>query len=161
MIITRAEAVLHPSYHQFYGVRGDAAWVPDQVTPEGYARRLEAVAGFVYIGTNRYGGGGTVEIEVHDAPIGAADEAWQHVVEVSLDGSGDLVLTDGDGPPGGLEAVLPAGPVRLRANWSGLFADDWDLSPEVAPELVLLQAWAGPVRPPTVHRWYSPWVPAA
>ena len=55
MLTSQISTVVHPWYRQFYLRRGDAEWASDRVTAEGYAVRIEAIDGFVYVGTSMYG----------------------------------------------------------------------------------------------------------
>ena len=47
--------VVQPWYRQFYLRRGDADWLSDEISAEGYERGLEAKDGFAYVGTTMYG----------------------------------------------------------------------------------------------------------
>jgi hypothetical protein len=158
MRTAQISTVVHPWYRQFYLRRGDAEWASDRVTAEGYAGRIEAVDGFVYVGTSTYGHPTSVRVEVYDIAPDAPDDA-DHEAEVPLLGEGPLaVLSWGDDEPLAT-AELPDGPCRLRASWFGV-ADaeahpDNDLGGEdPSPERLLFQAWpAAPAAPRVTRRW--------
>jgi hypothetical protein len=158
MLTAHTSTVVHPWYRQFYLRRGEAEWASDRVTDEGYDVRIEAIDGFVYVGTSMYGHPTEVRVEAHDTPPAAPDDA-DHEVEVSLLGNGPLaILSWGDVDPVAT-IELPDGPVRLRASWFGLAAavahPDNDLGGEdPSPERLLFQAWpAVPAAPRVTRRW--------
>ena len=76
--------VVKPWYRQFYLLRGEAEWTSDRVSPGAYESCLEAIDGFVYVGTSMYGHPTDVRVEVHDteqafavachAPVGGATD---------------------------------------------------------------------------------------
>ena len=145
MLTSQISTVVHPWYRQFYLRRGDAEWASDRVTAEGYAVRIEAIDGFVYVGTSMYGHPTAVRVEVHDTAPDAPDDA-DHEAEVPLVGGGQLaVLSWGDDEPVAT-AELPDGRCRLRASWFGV-ADaeahpDNDLGGEdLSPERLQFQVW--------------------
>ena len=145
MLTAHISTVVHPWYRQFYLRRGAAEWASDRVTTEGYDVRIEAIDGFVYVGTSTYGHPTAVRVEVHDTAPEAPDGA-DHEAEVPLLGEGSLaVLSWGDDDPVAT-ADLPDGPCRLRASWFGV-ADaeahpDNDLGGEdLSPERLQFQVW--------------------
>lgn len=153
------EVVVKPWYRQFYLQRGDADWLPDQVSELGYATRVEAIDGFVYVGTVMYGHPTSVSIRVTDAPPVLTDDG-DHVVEVSVTGEGPLkVLSWGADEPDAVIVVSP-GPLRLRATWFGLFDaathPDADVGgDDTSPERVALEVWPAPAASPVVVRAWS------
>lgn len=159
MLVEAVETVVKPWYRQFYLLRGEAEWASDRVSPTAYESCLEAIDGFVYVGTSMYGHPTDVRVEVHDAePLDVPADADQ-VVEVSLAGEGPLaILSWGANDPEATVGV-PAGPLRLRASWFGLAAADAhpdnDLGGvEPSPERVLFELWPGPQSERrTIRRW--------
>ena len=111
MLIEAVATIVNPWYRQFYLLRGEAEWASDRVSPEAYETCLEAIGGFVYVGTSMYGHPTRARVEVHDAePLDVAADA-DRVTEVSLAGDGPLaILSWGANDP---EATvdLPAGPL--------------------------------------------------
>jgi hypothetical protein len=142
-------AVVRPSFRQFYVRRGDAPWASDEVSASGYEARLEAIDGFVYIGTEMYGSPTRVTVEVLDSEPPVAPRAERHA-DSRIDGSGPLaVLSWGETEPD-LVVDVPAGTLRVRASWFGTEEaakhPDWDLGgDDESPESVTLQVW--PERP--------------
>ena len=160
MQVSAAKVVANPWYRQFYLQRGDAPWASDQLSRAGIERALEESGGFVYVGTSMYGNPVEVALELHDEEP-SPDEHADRVTEVSLSGSGALgVLSWGDTEPE-LVFELPAGPLRLRASFSGLAAADAhpdnDLAGEdLSPERICLQLWPAPLGEPSAIRvWGS------
>lgn len=160
MVTSSLEVTVNPWYRQFYLLRGDDPWASDQVSREGYERRLDAIGGFVYVGTSMYGNPVVVTLELHDEEPRVSEDA-DHVADVPLSGSGTLaVLNWGDNEP---EATfeLPAGPLRLRTVHAGLAAADAhpdnDLAGEdPSPETIVVQLWPAPAEPArTVRAWGS------
>lgn len=154
MPLDSTTAVVTPWYRQFYLRRGEADWASDQVSEAGYERGLDAIDGFVYVGTTMFGNPTEVSVEVHESHPEPSDEA-DRVVEVPLAGSGSLaILSWGSSEP---EATveLPEGPCRLRASWYGM-ADaeqhpDYDLGgADLSPERVLVEIWPAPDAPAAV-----------
>jgi hypothetical protein len=149
-------AVVNPSYWQFYLTRGDAEWASDRVSDDGYRDHLECIDGFVYVGTSTYGSPTSVTIEVHDSE--PAPMTADRVFEVTLDGEGSMALWDwqpGDGPVARVE--LPKGLVTLRGSWTGEMAAS--MSPECeapagspSPEEIRLQLWPRDHRTSSVPR---------
>jgi len=144
MLMESVTAVVESSYWQFYLQRGDAEWLPDQISDEAYQNHLECVGGFVYVGTSTYGSPTTVTIEVHDCEPNPAPA--ERIVEVMVDGEGSLTLWNwpGDGPVAQVE--LPVGPVSLRASWAGMEAASEFPEREApgdlpSPEEIQLQLW--------------------
>ena len=157
-VVTSLEVTVNPWYRQFYLLRGDDPWASDQVTREGYERRVDAIGGFVYLGTSMYGNPVVMTLELHDDEPPVSEDA-DHVAEVPLSGSGPLaVLSWGQDEP---EATfeLPAGPLRLRTVHAGLAAadahNDNDLGGEdLSPETIVAQLWPAPAEPPrTIRAW--------
>jgi hypothetical protein len=72
----------------FYLRRGDADWASDQVSELGYLAQLEAIDGFVFVGTAMFGSPTRVIIEVHDGIPGKWDDAADRIVEDSMHGHG-------------------------------------------------------------------------
>lgn len=120
-------------------------WRSDSVSPDGYERHLEALEGFVYIGTWTYGGTTSVVVEVHQSEPTLTEA--DHVVEVTLDGDGPLAILNWSESDGvAAEVDLPPGRMALRSSWTGLeslkefpeleVASDW-----LSPEMIRLQIW--------------------
>jgi hypothetical protein len=117
MLVREASAVVKPWYRQFYLRRGEAEWASDRVSDDGYQRGLEAIEGFVYVGTAMYGNPTSVRVAVHDAePEPTSDEA-DRVVEVSVSGDGPLAIFSWASDEAEATVELPAGSCRLRASW--------------------------------------------
>jgi hypothetical protein len=141
------EVVVKPWYRQFYLRRGDADWLSDQVSDEGYERGLQAIDGFAYIGTTMYGSPTNVGVRVHDTDPGPPDAHVDCFAEARLTGSGDVAILNwepGDDPA----AVIPVppGPVAIRVSWLGTNAaaahPDWDIGGEqLSPERLILDLW--------------------
>ena len=149
MLLQSVTGVVKPSYRQFYLRRGEEEWASDQVSDEGYKTRLEAIGGFVYVGTSMWGFAVEVTFEVHDSePLGIRDDA-DHIVEVSVSGSGPVAVLSWYWEPFDEPVAVvqvPVGDLRLRGTWTGVGAaethPDQDLAgPELSPERLLFQAW--------------------
>ncbi|MGH3665277.1 MAG: hypothetical protein ACRDU8_04165 [Egibacteraceae bacterium] len=159
MIVSRCATVVSPWYRQFYLRRGAARWASDEVSTEGYEARLDAIGGFVYVGTEMYGSPTEVIVEVHDTEPPVAENA-DRVVDASVGGDGPLaVLSWGEQEPD-VVIDVPGGTLRLRAAWSGLseaqgHADQEVGGDERSPERVLLQVWAAAIRSPIVQRRWA------
>ena len=159
MLVEAVATVVKPWYRQFYLLRGEAEWASDRVSSDAYETCLEAIDGFVYVGTAMYGHPTDVRVELHDAePLEVAAEA-DRVVEVSLAGEGALAILSWGANDPEATVELPAGPLRLRGNWFGLAAADAhpdnDLGGgEPSPERVLFQLWRAPeTEARTIRRW--------
>ncbi|MBX3284637.1 MAG: hypothetical protein KF703_04770 [Actinobacteria bacterium] len=102
-----------------------------------------------------------MRIEVlDDPPAGAVDE-WDHVVEASLDGQGDVKVSSWDDLGPFITVAAPTGSLRLRCHWSGLWPGSAGIRPHDAPtEHLLVQCWSAPPKPPvnlvTWHDWRMP-----
>jgi len=159
LAVTGSRFTVQPWYRQFYLRRGDAPWASDQVSNETYEVGVEAIGGFVVVGTEMYGSPTEVVVEADDEepPV---PEHVDRSVEVSIAGNGPLaVLSWGDDDPVGI-VELPAGPIRMRVNWRGLTDTlthpDYDLGgDDPSPETVLLQLWPGADHPRLVQRGWS------
>jgi hypothetical protein len=146
--VTDAETnvVVQPWYRQFYLRRGSAEWNSDKVSGAGYSRGLEAIDGFVYVGTTMYGSPTQITIRVHASNPGPPDPA-DRAAEVRLDGDGHLaVLNWQPGEAAVADVVLPTGPLLVRASWHGTAQaaahPDYDLGGEdLSPERVVLDLW--------------------
>jgi len=142
--------VVKPWYRQFYLRRGDAEWASDRVSDRGYERRLEAIEGFVFIGTTMYGSPTSVVVELHDGDVGRLDSSADRVVEASISGEGSIaILNWGEVQPVRVMSV-PRGSARLRTSWFGIGAAE--VHPgndrggdEESPEHLLLQLWPAPM----------------
>jgi hypothetical protein len=151
VLVQSINAEVHPWYWQFYLQRGDAEWASERVSAQGYDLHLESFGGFVYVGTWTYGGVTSVTLEIHDdEPIAPKSD---HAAEVPLGGDGPLALLNwepGEAPVAQVD--LPAGPMALRASWTGLQAvlDSPELEVSgglLSPEVIQFQIW-----PSTEHR---------
>lgn len=72
----------NPGTGNFYLLRGEAEWASGRVSPEAYEICLEAIGGFVYVGTSMDGRPTDVRVEVHDTePLEVAAEADRVVDE--------------------------------------------------------------------------------
>jgi hypothetical protein len=165
----RRELELYASHHQFYvadGVyAGDdpvfwaGAGVEDFQLWDGTAleRHLAVQPGIVAIGTVAHGVV-PVTVDVGAAPPAADLEAWDHVVEASLEvPSGRLVLGSVDGwePATGEIVVAPAS-YRVRVSGAGL-----DRAHEHGEgDRYCVQLWPSGVLDPVVVKWWSAWDPA-
>ena len=144
--VNEVAAVVRPWYRQFYLRRGEAEWRSDQISDGGYEQGLEAVDGFVYVGTTMYGSPTEVVVRVHTSEP-AMPQSAERTAEVTVEGAGDLsVLNWEPGDPPVAEVALPAGAVRLRVGWVGSAAaeahPDFDLGgTEQSPEHLLLDIW--------------------
>jgi hypothetical protein len=138
MLTAHTSTVVHPWYRQFYLRRGEAEWASDRVTDEGYDVRIEAIDGFVYVGTSMYGHPTEVRVEAHDTPPEAPDDA-DHEVEVSLLGNGPLaILSWGD--------VDPVATIELPDGQSGYGRAGSAWRP---PWRIRTTTWAGRIRHPS------------
>jgi len=159
---SQVTAIVHPFYRQFYLRRGSAPWATDGVSSDGYGARLEAIGGFVYVGTTMYGSPTVVTVEVRDDPPALVHHDGDHVVEVSVAGEGLLALFSwgADHPEETVDP--PPGPLRLRGSWTGMAAARADPDYEAgtdrrSPERVAFQVWAAPIAPRAVLRaWAAP-----
>ena len=137
--------MVKPSYRQFYIRRGDEPWASDAVSDEGYARGVEAVGGFVYVGTTMFGNPTTVVVEVGDSPPSEVTDA-DRCAEVTVEGDGQLaVFSWGEDDPVGVVEV-PPGPLRLRVAWAGSSAaaahPDADIGGDsLSDESIHIQVW--------------------
>jgi len=160
VIITIVEDAVEPDYAQFYAKSPEADWLSDQVSDLAYETKLEARAGFVYLGTARRYGTTRLRIEVHDSEPAEPDVRWQHVAEVSLATSGVLEIHDWGADEPAMSVSVPAGPIRLRASWTGLVAGrggeglDQD---GTSDERLMLQIWTALPADPAVRRWWAEW----
>ncbi|WP_191279590.1 hypothetical protein [Nocardioides flavus (ex Wang et al. 2016)] len=150
--------VVEPDYFQFYARRGDAA-MPD-VSLETYERRLWTDGRFVVVSTFRKYGTTPVSVDVvAEEPPGPGEE-WQHIAEVSLEGSEPLeVLSwEVDEGPRSLHEV-PAGPLRLRVHWGGLVAGlpEGMTSQGRSEEHLALVVWPAPTAPFVALREWDGW----
>lgn len=136
---------MKPWYRQFYLRRGDASWASDQVSDEGYAAGVEAIGGFVYVGTTMYGSPTAVAVEVTETAPAAPPEAERSVV-VEIGGKGRLgVLGWGDNDPTAV-ADVPVGPLGCRVSWMG--SEEAAEHPDaeiggqaLSPETIVIQIW--------------------
>lgn len=82
VLVEAVATVVQPWSRHFYLLRGDAEWASDRVSPEAYEICLEAIGGFVYVGTSMDGRPTDVRVEVHDTePLEVAAEADRVVDE--------------------------------------------------------------------------------
>ena len=159
MLVDQTTTVVKPWYRQFYLRRGDAEWASDRVSDDGYEVRLEAIGGFVYVGTSMYGHPTEVRTELHDSePDAVADDA-DHVAEVSVGGDAHLAILSWGDDDAEATIELRPGPHRLRASWFGLAAADAHPDNDVggeepSPERLLFQLWPAPeAEQRLVRRW--------
>lgn len=141
--------VVKPWYRQFYLRRGGADWASDRVSDEGFAVGLEAIDGFVFIGTTMYGSPIAVALEVHASDPGARLGA-DRFAETCLVGSGDVAVHNWD--PDDLPVMtraVPAGDLQMRANWFG--TAEAETHPDyhsggvaLSPERIVLDLWPMP-----------------
>jgi hypothetical protein len=142
-------AIVRPWYRQFYLRRGEADWSSDHVSDDGYASGLEAIDGFVYVGTTMYGSPTEVVVSVRDADPGPHASADRTAGGV-LNGDGDLAVLNwepGDDPVAAVR--LPTGDVLLRVSWFGTqvaaahpdaeFGGD-----DRSPERIVVDLWPRP-----------------
>jgi hypothetical protein len=160
MLIETLDVSVHPDNFQFYLRTRTAEHASDQVSGEGYEAHLEATSpGFVYVGTLKRFTPMPVQVEVHDAEPGPAEERWQHVAEVSIQSDGVVeILHWGDDNPAATIST-PSGPLRLRVLWGGLEPNLTEGMPEGRPsqEHLMLQVWPAPMSGRQVLRWWSEW----
>jgi hypothetical protein len=144
-----AAVVVQPWYRQFYLRRGDASWCSDRISDDGYARGLEAIDGFVYVGTTTYGSPTEVAVGVHDVDPGLHGSADRHV-DVVLGGDGDLAVLNWEpGDPPVTTVRLPTGTFALRASWFNTVAaaEHHDVEfggDDRSPEHIALDLWPAP-----------------
>ena len=120
MLLESMTVLVTPWYWQFYLVRGDAPWESDKVSPEGYDAHLEAIDGFVYVGTSTYGHPTEVRVEVHDSDPPDVREDADTVVEVSVSGEGRLGVFNWEPLVEPVATIdVPIGPLRIRGTWLG------------------------------------------
>lgn len=153
---------VEPDYFQFYLRRATAPWAADRVTAVGYAQRLWTNGAFVYVGTHRKYGATPVGIAVRTSKPDRPDEAWQHVVEVSLDaGEPSLEIFNWDTVADAPAAVVPvqASPLRLRASWAGLVRSRFEGlgNNGNSEERLLLELWPEPPTDDLVVRSWPHW----
>lgn len=65
------------------------------MSENGHERRLEAIDGFVYVGTTRYGSPTQVVVEVHDADQGSDEVAGGNGKAIVVGGTGADILSGG------------------------------------------------------------------
>ena len=141
--------VVRPWYRQFYLQRGDAEWCSDRISDDGYARGLEAIDGFVYVGTTMYGSPTEIVVGVHVEDPGLHGSADRHV-DAILGGDGDLeVLNWEPGEPPVTTVGLPSGTLALRASWfdTASAAEHHDVESggdDRSPEHIALDLWPAP-----------------
>jgi len=141
----RVLAVVKPWYRQFYVQRGDARWASDEVSAEGYAAGVEAIGGFMYVGTTMYGSPTTVTVEVTDAEPPIPSEADRSAT-VEIGGEGPVALLSwGDNEPVAIVDV-PEGSLRCRVSWTGSEEASAHADVEIggrspSPEAILIQLW--------------------
>jgi hypothetical protein len=143
-------AIVHPWYRQFYLRRSDAEWCADQVSDDGYVQGLEAIDGFVYVGTTMYGSPTEVAIHLHATDPGP-NPAADRLAESMLTGEGgDLDVHNWEaGDPPVATVSLPRGALRLRASWFGMREaaahPDVDLGGTArSPERIVIDLWPVP-----------------
>lgn len=147
MVEAEVEVVVLPWYRQFYLRRGDADWLADRISPEGYERGLEAIGGFAYVGTTMYSNPTVVAARVHDTAPGAPDADADRVAEARLDGTGDVAIRNWDPSQEPVTVIpLPQGRVHIRATWYGMTQaaahPDCDLGGgDLSPERLILDFW--------------------
>ena len=147
MVEAEVHVVVLPWYRQFYLRRGDAAWLSDQISPEGYERGLEAIDGFAYVGTTMYGNPTGVMARVHDAAPGPPDANPDRVAEARLGGSGEVAIRSWDPSEEAAGVIaLPDGPVHIRAAWYGMSEaaahPDRELGgDDLSPERLTIDFW--------------------
>jgi len=145
---TRISAVLKPWYRQFYVRRGDAPWASDEVSSEGYDRGVEAIGGFMYVGTTMYGSPTTVTVEVTETEPPTPSDA-DKCATVEVGGAGPLALLSwGDDEPVAIIDV-PRGSLRCRVSWTG--SEEASAHPDAeiggqspSPEALRIQVWPAP-----------------
>lgn len=145
----RGSFVVRPWYRQFYLRRGDAQWCSDRITDDGYARGLEAVDGFIYVGTTMYGSPTEVAVGVHIDDPGLHEAADRHA-DVVLEGDGDLAVLNWEPGEQPVTTVgLPSGVFSLRVSWFGtaVAAEHDDVESggdDRSPEQIVLDLWPAP-----------------
>jgi hypothetical protein len=158
---------LYASHHQFYVADGEYAgddpdfWAGAAAGGElwdgaALERHFDAVDGMLAVGTVAYGVV-PVTVEIWDAEPPADLDAWDHVVEASLDTpSARLVLGSVDGwERGSGELTVARGTNRVRVSAAGL-----EGATELGGDSYRVQLWPGPMREPHVAQWWPPWQPA-
>jgi hypothetical protein len=159
MLIEAREGSVEPDYFQFYLKTHSSEHSADVVSGWGYEAHLEAPApGFVYIGTLKKFYATPLRVEVHDAEPGPPPDKWQHIVEVSFTGDGNLDVLSWPGDVA-FSVRTPVGPLRLRAMWAGLEPGLSEGLPEDRPsdEHLDLQIWPAPHAARKVLRWWDEW----
>jgi hypothetical protein len=138
--------VVRPWYRQFYVQRGAAEWRSDQVSVDGYERGLEAIGGFLFVGTTMYGSPTRVTVRVHPENPGVS-QAADRSADDTLAGEGSIAVLNWEpGEPPVAEVVVQDGVLGVRASWYGT-ADaashpDFDLGgDDPSPESIILDVW--------------------
>lgn len=148
---------VYASHHQFYLVASGGAHDADVVWDgAGLERHLGVAPGLVAIGTI----GDTflpVSIEVWNEEPPLDLDAWDHVVDASLDvPSGSLELHGVEGPAELEPIALEPGTYRVRSSAAGLEGAD----EMTGGDSYRVQLWPGSPAEPEVRRWWPPWDPA-
>jgi hypothetical protein len=139
-------AVVRPWYRQFYVRRGDAEWRSDEISDDGCERGLEAIGGFVYVGTAMYGSPTELAVRVHTSEPRPPESA-ERTAQVTVGGDGDLQILNWEHGEDPVAVVaVPVGPVVLRVGWSGTSAavghPDYEVGGDsLSPERLVLDVW--------------------
>ena len=148
---------VYASHHQFYVLDPKGPWATDLVWDgAGLERHLGIADGVVAVGTVGYCVV-PVRIEVWDEEPPLDLEAWDHVVDATLDVRSGLVAL------AGVEGVADLDPLavephvyRVRSSARGLDdADEMD-----GGDRYRVQLWPASAGEPEVRKWWPPWEPA-
>ncbi|MEZ5377721.1 MAG: hypothetical protein R2733_14545 [Acidimicrobiales bacterium] len=137
---------VRPWHRQFYLRRGASEWKSDQVSDAGYKAGVEAIEGFVYVGTTMFGSPTRLSIRTHSSDPGPPQSA-DRSAEVTITGAGNLAVLNWDpGEPCVGEVELPDGPVCARVSWHGTKQaaahEDCEVGGErSSPEYLVLDVW--------------------
>lgn len=138
--------IVRPSYRQFYLRRGAAEWRSGEISDNGYAEGVEAIEGFVYVGTAMYGSPTRLSVLMHFSDPGPSESA-ERTAEFLLTGTGDLEVLNWDpDEPAVAEVSLPSGSLKARLNWYGTAIaqvhPDCDVGgDDLSPEYLVLDLW--------------------
>jgi hypothetical protein len=149
---------VYASHHQFYVVDERSEHASGDVWDgHGLERHLGAADGIVAVGTIGY----TflpVALELWEEEPPLDLDAWDHVVEASLDvASGRVGLHGVEGPAELVPLEVDPGTYRLRSSAVGLAgANELD-----GGDRYRVQLWPALAAPPEVRKWWAPWRPGA